>query len=263
MPVTVTCIECGTKKSVLPYRAESFKFCGFNCRSIWRGKHWTGENNPAFTGGVRSKNCQRCGKEFSHKAGSTYATFKTQKFCSKPCADVGGKRYFGPENANWNGNPRRKHRESKQAAWARAVISRDLATCQKCGATDIELQAHHVQPYAEHPERRWDISNGLTVCAPCHWQIHATTENAVNSGKPVTGGADGNPEPSYGRKPVEGATTRGRAYRRWNGNCEFCGVFISRRWSDTKGKAHLFCSKTCSGKFRAGQPQFSLRRPRQ
>jgi 5-methylcytosine-specific restriction endonuclease McrA len=125
------------------------------------------------------------------------------------------------------------------------------------------LQAHHVQPYSEHPERRWDISNGLTVCAPCHWQIHATTENAVNSGKPVTGGADGNPEPSYGRKPVEGATTRGRAYRRWNGNCEFCGVFISRRWSDTKGKAHLFCSKTCSGKFRAGQPQFPLRRPRQ
>lgn len=263
MPVTVSCIECGKAKDVLPYRAASFKFCGFDCRSEWRRKHWIGKNNPGFTGGERSKQCQHCGKTFSHTRGRPLATFRKQKFCSKPCADRGGKRYFGPDNTKWTGNPRRKHRESKQAAWARAVISRDLAKCQHCGATDRELQAHHIKPYSQHPELRWDLSNGLTVCAPCHWQIHEASENAVNSGKPVTGGADGNPEPSHGRKPVEGATTRGRAYRRWNGNCDFCGVFISRRWSDTKGRTNMFCSKSCSGKHKAQQPHFTLRRPRQ
>jgi len=262
MSVTVSCIECGVKKQVIPSRAETFKFCGFDCRTKWRQKHWTGANNPAFRGGDRSKSCQHCGKTFSHKRKRPLISFRKQKFCSKACADVGGKRYFGPENNKWTGNPRRKHRESKQAAWARAVISRDLATCQHCGAQKVELQAHHLMSYSSHPYLRWDLSNGLTLCAPCHWRVHETTENAVNSGKPVTGGADGNPEPSHGRKFVEGATTRGRAYRRWEGNCDWCGAFISRRKSDTVGRKNMFCSKRCSGMFKASQPDFALRRPR-
>jgi hypothetical protein len=132
------------------------------------------------------------------------------------------------------------------------VISRDRATCRHCGVTGVELHAHHIKSHKDHPEFRFDVDNGLTLCASCHWQVHSkTTENGVNSGEPAAGGAGGNPDPSIGRKPVEGATTRGRAYRRWEGSCEWCGEFISRRWSDVVGKAHLFCSKSCASKHRA------------
>jgi hypothetical protein len=109
----------------------------------------------------------------------------------------------------------------------------------------VELHAHHVKPYNEHPELRWDVSNGLTVCHSCHWNIHSGSEEGPE------GKGSGNPEGTNRRKPIEGVTTRGRAYRRWEGSCEWCGAFISKRWSDTVGKAHLFCGRHCAGKHKA------------
>ncbi|MCA9183346.1 MAG: HNH endonuclease [Planctomycetales bacterium] len=130
------------------------------------------------------------------------------------------------------------------------MISRDVATCQHCGAAGVELHAHHVKPHRDFPELRWDVSNGITLCYACHWEVHSACDaNGVNSGKPAAGQAGGNPEPSFGRKPVEGVTTRGRAYRRWDGNCNYCGTAVSKRWSDVKGKRHVFCSRSCSAKF--------------
>jgi len=259
MPVTVACIQCGKQRRVIPARAAKFKFCSYACRGAWRKANWIGANHPNWSGGQRVKTCEFCKQEFTMRANQNITTFRRQKFCSKVCADKGGLRYFGEANANWNCSPRRKHRESKQAAWARAVVSRDKATCQTCGATGVELHAHHVLSYKDAPERRWDVSNGLTLCHACHWKLHsALNENGVNSGEAVSGNADGNPEPILGRKPVEGVTTRGRAYRRWEGSCEWCGIFISRRWSDVTGKAHHFCSKVCAGKYKAATRTYRI-----
>jgi hypothetical protein len=262
MPVTVSCAQCGKEQQVIPARAKTFKFCSYACGSAWRSVNYTGENSPTYRGGERTKVCQHCDAEFSHRRKRPLATFRKQKFCSKACADAGGIRHSGPDNGNWNGNPRTKQRNSKHSAWARKVISRDRATCRKCGAQNVEMQAHHIKPWKTHPELRWDLDNGLTLCAPCHWHTHNwKTENGVNSGKPAADDAGGNPEPSFGRKPVEGATTRGRAYRRWEGACEWCGDFISRRWSDVKGKAHLFCSKQCAGKFKSAHRTYRPMKP--
>jgi hypothetical protein len=110
------------------------------------------------------------------------------------------------------------------------------------------LHAHHLKPWKQFPELRFEIENGITVCAPCHWAIHsASNENGVNSGKLPPGNAEDNPEPSRGGNVTEGVTTRGRAYRRWNGSCEWCGAFISKRLSNVN--PHNFCSKRCSGKY--------------
>ncbi len=249
MPVTVQCIECAATETVTPFRAQNYKFCSYGRRGAWRSKNWSGENNPKWQGGVRRRVCQHCGVEFEQPRRRALSVFEKQKFCSKACADIGGLRYFGPENSKWMGNPRRKHRESKQAAWARAVISRDLATCQCCGVTGVELHAHHLVPYRDNLALRWDVSNGQTLCFRCHWAEHTgPAANGVNSGEAAAGHAGGNPEPSFGRKAVEGATIRGRAYRRWEGPCAWCGKFLSKRFSDTAGKANIFCDRTCSGK---------------
>jgi 5-methylcytosine-specific restriction endonuclease McrA len=209
----------------------------------------TGEKHHGWLGGQREKSCQQCGKTFA--IGSQPITsFKTRKFCSKPCADRGGFRYEGKNHPNWKEETRRKHRRGKHGAWARAVISRDKATCRHCGISGVQLHAHHVKPYDKFPAIRWDLSNGMTLCFRCHLAVHtASNANGVNSVNSLPGHAGANTEPSSERKLIEGVTTSGRVYRRWNGECAFCRKFISKPWSDTKGKTNLFCSKSCSAKF--------------
>lgn len=211
------------------------------------------------------KSCECCGKEFW-----VIPAREHQKFCSKPCADKAGFRYSGEDHHNYRPDARRKNRGGAHRKWVNAVINRDKATCQKCGATEVELHAHHILSYRVHPELRCVVSNGVTLCHRCHWDLHAAqNEKAVNSVKPLTALSTqkGNTEPSSRGNPLEGVTTRGRAYRRWEGQCEWCDTFISKRWSDVTDKAHLFCSSRCSGSYiaanRTWRPTKNPTRPRQ
>lgn len=52
--------------------------------------------------------------------------------------------------------------------WRSAVFSRDGYTCRFCSARDARLNPHHIQPKASCPERVFDVSNGITLCEPCH-----------------------------------------------------------------------------------------------
>jgi len=208
----------------------------------------TGPDHPRWKGGERSKVCPHCKVRFDW-SGQPHQTWLKQIFCSKPCADKGGLRHSGENHPNYKADGRKRTLRGKHSAWARAVLSRDKATCQHCGISGVELHAHHVKLFADFPDLRWEVSNGLTLCYKCHWNLHtALTANGVNSGNISPGNAGDNPEPSFGRKPVEGVTTSGRAYRRWEGTCDNCKCFITKRWSDAKGKKHLYCSKSCRSK---------------
>jgi len=55
--------------------------------------------------------------------------------------------------------------------WRRAVFKRDNYKCQKC-ENGTPLHAHHIKEFAKYPELRFEVSNGLTVCAGCHGKIH-------------------------------------------------------------------------------------------
>lgn len=246
--VTVRCVQCFKSVDIKPARLNTFKFCSYACRGAWRAENWTGDRNPRWLGGERTKVCQHCQAEFGLNKNEPVTNFRKRKFCSRQCADAGGFRNKGADHHNWSGGTSK--REGKQSAWARAVISRDGARCVECGAEGVELHAHHILPYKQYPALRWEVSNGTTLCAPCHWTAHsAVSANGVNSGEAAAGHAGGNPEPSRGGNVSEGVTTRGRAYRRWNGSCAFCGAFISRRLSDVAGKSAVFCGLKCPGRW--------------
>lgn len=56
--------------------------------------------------------------------------------------------------------------------WRKAVFERDNFTCQKCGRKGGYLVAHHIFNFAEYPELRFAIDNGITLCKECHWEFH-------------------------------------------------------------------------------------------
>ena len=207
-----------------------------------------GSTNPRWLGGIREKPCQHCGKTFEW-SGEPYSSFLKRKFCSKLCIIAGQKRYFGVEHPRYNPNARKRFRTGKQyVAWQTAVFSRDGGACKQCGANNVELHAHHVKPWKEFPDFRFDVQNGITLCYACHWLVHsAEIENSVNS----VDSRKGNTEPSSDRKIIEGVTTRGRAYRRVMLACEWCGVAVCKSLGRAKQMKHHFCSKQCAGKYKA------------
>lgn len=66
---------------------------------------------------------------------------------------------------------------SEYKAWRTAVFQRDNYTCQLCGAHGVKLNAHHRFPYATYPHLRYDVDNGVTLCVPCHKNVHREAKN--------------------------------------------------------------------------------------
>lgn len=57
--------------------------------------------------------------------------------------------------------------------WRFDVFARDHFTCQHCGdARGGNLVAHHIKPFADHPDLRFDVPNGITLCEVCHTALH-------------------------------------------------------------------------------------------
>ena len=56
--------------------------------------------------------------------------------------------------------------------WREAVFARDNFTCQKYGIKGGELHPHHIQNFAQYPELRFAIDNGITLSEKAHKEFH-------------------------------------------------------------------------------------------
>lgn len=66
-----------------------------------------------------------------------------------------------------------RNRQTKEYKnWREKVFKRDNYTCKKCGKRGVEIQAHHVKPWALYPALRYEVNNGITLCNECHKEIH-------------------------------------------------------------------------------------------
>jgi hypothetical protein len=94
------------------------------------------------------------------------AKVRTPEFEAKRIASL--KR--GADHPGWVGGPSVTGQRPKELVhvWRTAVFQRDDYTCQMCGQRGGRLQADHIKPYATYPDLRWDVSNGRTLCVPCH-----------------------------------------------------------------------------------------------
>lgn len=87
----------------------------------------------------------------------------------------------GPNSSSWKGGITplnvKIRRSIPYMKWIRSVFQRDNYACQKCGVRSgqgkaVHLQAHHIKSFADYPELRFDLDNGLTLCYECHGGEH-------------------------------------------------------------------------------------------
>jgi 5-methylcytosine-specific restriction endonuclease McrA len=104
---------------------------------------------------------------------------RSQVYCRK-CSL---KRKGGANNANWKGGitpVNMKIRASEEyKAWRLAVFNRDEYTCVWCGQVGGKLHADHIQPFSTHPDLRLELSNGRTLCIPCHMKTNSYLAKAL------------------------------------------------------------------------------------
>ena len=64
----------------------------------------------------------------------------------------------------------RKHKEFK--LWRKLVFERDNYICQKSGIIGGTLHPHHIKNFAQYPELRFAIDNGITLSEKAHKEFH-------------------------------------------------------------------------------------------
>lgn len=76
--------------------------------------------------------------------------------------------------------------ESKNSAklymWKRAVKERDGHKCMQCASTH-RVAAHHVVPWRLDEIKRFDISNGITLCISCHGKAEGFQKGMIPHNK--------------------------------------------------------------------------------
>ena len=77
----------------------------------------------------------------------------------------------GENSNNWKGGITPENKAIRGSTeyndWRKSVYRKDGFHCVICGTHD-NLNAHHILPFAEYPELRFDVSNGITLCKDHH-----------------------------------------------------------------------------------------------
>ena len=86
------------------------------------------------------------------------------------------KNQWGENNPFWKGGTTPENKRIRNTIdfrlWREAVFARDNWTCQKYGIRGGVLHPHHIQNFADHPELRFAIDNGITLSEKAHKEFH-------------------------------------------------------------------------------------------
>lgn len=151
------CINCSKIVYSAPHKSKyKHRFCSKECYLTWAKKN--AFNFP----------CLVCSKAIYTQPAQL--KFRARSTCSHACR---------VKLARIRAEKRRKgytkHQLDRLARysieadnWRREVFKRDDYTCQMCLVRGKYLEADHIKPWAYFPDLRFELSNGRTLCRPCH-----------------------------------------------------------------------------------------------
>ncbi len=175
------CSNCGTEitKKIPKSKLERNKnfFCSKSCYREWWGKNVvSGERNVNWKGGRVERACFKCNVAFTISRNVFNRGYGI--FCSSKCyGQYNAYRHQKENNVNWKGGVSREYDKIKRSAaykeWRAEVYKRDYWTCKSCGYKGNDIVAHHIKSFADYPELRFDVGNGITLCRSCHIKLHS------------------------------------------------------------------------------------------
>jgi 5-methylcytosine-specific restriction endonuclease McrA len=179
----IRCLVCNELKRVKP--SETIRFCSPKCYALYlrltgarAGKnngnygHHLSEDAKNRIRAARRALIQSRGYVISATGRKRLSKFFKGRIFTNQTRQRISDALKGDKHPNWAGGISKervkiwRRRESKE--WHKAVLTRDHFTCQNCGARIVPLHVHHKKSYALYPKLRTRLSNGLTLCIPCH-----------------------------------------------------------------------------------------------
>lgn len=101
--------------------------------------------------------------------------FKGRKLSEEVKSKIRKSHLRGEKHPFWKGGItplNKKIRDSLEYnEWRKKVFERDNYTCQKCGLKGGRLEVHHIKPFSQFPELRFDMNNAITLCKGCHGEM--------------------------------------------------------------------------------------------
>lgn len=163
----IKCEFCNKEKYIPGWRLGIARYCSRACQYASKKRV---ERIIAKQSAKIFKKCITCDASFL----ITPSRKDVRLNCSKSCyykSEEFKTRFSGENNFNWKGGVtplNQKIRKSlRYKKWRNAVFARDGYKCIWCGRKG-DINADHIKPFAYFPELRFDITNGRTLCVPCH-----------------------------------------------------------------------------------------------
>lgn len=168
------CAACGSMFSPKgEHRNRVAKYCSKSC--------WSKRNGVAICGhckteispwkkycGLSCRNAAYLGRKASPE---TIAKMSQSKKGYMPVNVF----QSGEKHPHWKTDRSQVNRRwwPEYKGWRLKVLARDNYTCQICGIRSIKGQrivfdVDHIKSWAKHPDLRFELSNGRTLCRPCH-----------------------------------------------------------------------------------------------
>ena len=242
---SVTCRRCGTKflgrsgsanvcQSCLgcelcgqERNSRYLRFCSLRCANIWKYQNCPDVRNAL--------DIARCDKDRGAKISA--GTKGKPKIKSR-----------GPLNHNWKGGSTHYRRtemgQVEYKIWRETIFKQDVYCCVICHADRGPIQAHHVRRWCDRPELRYDITNGVTLCQPCHDRIRGQEDCfAVRFDLHI-----------FQRIPVILTEQEQSRLVRFEAECTFCKSLFTRP-PNMRQQKRYFCNLDCMRQFQMTLPR--------
>jgi 5-methylcytosine-specific restriction endonuclease McrA len=119
---------------------------------------------------------KECGIEFNKQRLAKLTIEQRKKGIKTRSNSIRWKEYVasrtGANHPNFKGGKRARKEDYQLKKWRKDVFMRDNYTCQHCKKKAGKLEAHHIKTWAEFPNLRYELENGITLCYDCHNTVH-------------------------------------------------------------------------------------------